>query len=78
MPTCTLCGHPLAPPVHLTPRETEVLAMLLLGMSNKEIAEALYIGTDTVKYRLKSIYRKTNTHRRAALVYYAQERQIAS
>jgi len=42
----------------LTDRELEVLALMGDGMSNEEIAAALYISTNTVKTHLKNIYGK--------------------
>ena len=39
-------------------READVLQLLARGLSNKEIARALGIGVDTVKWYLKSIYSK--------------------
>lgn len=50
----------------LTPRETEVLSLLTEGMTNKEIAEALFISTNTVKRHLKSVFDKLDVHTRAA------------
>lgn len=39
----------------LTTREREVLAMIVEGRTNKEIAAALYMSRDTVKKRVQSI-----------------------
>lgn len=50
----------------LTDREREVLALLAQGMTNKEIAAALVITTNTVKRHLKAIFRKLDVHTRAA------------
>ncbi len=50
----------------LTPRETEVLTLLAQGMTNKGIAEALFISVNTVKRHLRSIYDKLDVHSRAA------------
>jgi len=47
-----------APVPMLTQRETEILALLAEGLSNKEIAAKLYIATETVKTHLQKIYRK--------------------
>jgi len=51
---------------HLTRREREVLELLAQGMTNKEIAEALVITTNTVKRHLKAIFRKLGVHTRSA------------
>ncbi len=52
----------------LTPREREVLELLVEGMTNKEMAEALFITTNTVKRHLKAIFNKLDVHTRAAAV----------
>jgi DNA-binding NarL/FixJ family response regulator len=52
----------------LTPREREVLELLLLGLANKEIARELVISTNTVKRYLKSIFEKLGVDSRAAAV----------
>jgi DNA-binding NarL/FixJ family response regulator len=43
---------------HLTPREREVLEMMMEGLSNKEIAVQLNISTHTVKFHISSILGK--------------------
>ena len=43
---------------NFTKRELEVLYQLLLGMSNKDISNALYISEHTTKAHLASIYKK--------------------
>ena len=50
--------QPLVEP--LTKRELEVLHLLAERLSNKEISEALFISTTTVKGHLQSIYGKLN------------------
>jgi len=50
----------------LTEREREVLDLLAQGMTNKEIAEALVITTNTVKRHLKAIFEKLEIHTRSA------------
>jgi DNA-binding NarL/FixJ family response regulator len=50
----------------LTPREREVIELLARGHTNKEIAAALVITTNTVKRHLKSIYEKLEVHTRSA------------
>jgi len=53
---------------HLSDRELEVLHRLAEGRSNKEIGAALFIGVDTVKTHLSSIYRKLGVTRRGQAV----------
>lgn len=50
----------------LTEREREVLDLLAQGLTNKEIAEKLYITTNTVKRHLKAIFEKLDVHTRSA------------
>ncbi len=52
----------------LTAREMEVLALLKQGLTNKEIAEALFISENTVKRHLKAIFLKFDVNTRAAAV----------
>jgi len=42
----------------LSLRETELISLIAEGLSNKEIAERLYIATETVKTHLQNIYGK--------------------
>ncbi len=52
----------------LTPREREVLELLVQGLANKEIAREMVISTNTVKRYLKSIFEKLGVDSRAAAV----------
>jgi DNA-binding NarL/FixJ family response regulator len=56
------------PVIHLTAREEEVLILLSKGYSNKEIADRLSIGTETVGSHLKHIYEKMHVRSRGAAV----------
>lgn len=49
---------------HLTPREQDVLRLLVKGSTNKEIANDLYISEKTVKSHLCKIFKKLNVSRR--------------
>lgn len=49
-------------------REKEVVALLLQGKSNKQIAFALGIAASTVEYHLKNIYRKLQVSSRTEAV----------
>jgi LuxR family maltose regulon positive regulatory protein len=52
----------------LTNRELNVLDLLAQRLSNKEIAETLFISTTTVKGHLQNIYGKLNVRRRREAV----------
>lgn len=55
----------------LTPRECEVLQHAALGMSNRQIGEALDIAEQTVKNHLRSAMRKLSLHDRTHAVVVA-------
>ena len=52
----------------LSERELEVLRLLADGMSNKELARALFISRATVKSHMENILRKLGVPDRAAAV----------
>jgi DNA-binding NarL/FixJ family response regulator len=55
-----------APPDTLTPRQREVLGLLLKGKSNKAIARTLNVGVGTVKVHISSVFRALGVNTRAA------------
>jgi pimeloyl-ACP methyl ester carboxylesterase/DNA-binding CsgD family transcriptional regulator len=57
----------------LTPREREVLDLIGDGLSNDEIAEALFISPKTVRNHVSRIYRKLDVDSRARAVVIARE-----
>jgi DNA-binding NarL/FixJ family response regulator len=60
----------------LTTREREVLTVLALGHTNREIAEQLCIGVETVKTHLNNIYAKFAVSRRSQAVSLAIRHQL--
>lgn len=52
----------------LTQRESEVLALMVAGSSNRSIATELVVGEETVKSHVRGIYRKLDVTDRAAAV----------
>ena len=54
--------------VPLSERELEVLSLLAKGMSNKEVAAALFISRATVKTHIENLLRKLDANDRAAAV----------
>ncbi len=53
-----------APSPNLTPREQEILRLLALGLSNREMAEQLVIAESTLKRHLSNLYLKLDVHSR--------------
>jgi LuxR family transcriptional regulator, maltose regulon positive regulatory protein len=60
----------------LSPREREVLLQVSAGASNREIAEALFIGEATVKSHLTRILRKLGASSRTRAVARARELRL--
>lgn len=58
-------------PAGLTTREVEVLRLVAQGMTNKDIAQALYISAKTVNAHLNSIFIKIDCSNRAGAVAFA-------
>lgn len=52
----------------LTQRESEVLALLISGHSNKAVAGKLVISEDTVKTHIRGLYRKLDVQDRAGAI----------
>ena len=61
-----------APPVQLTPRQIEVLALLCQGLPNKQIGRQLKISADTVKIHVSGILRTLNVSSRLQAVIAAR------
>ena len=60
------------PEDQLTPRELEILALLVKRLSDREIAEALFIEVTTVKWYNRQIYSKLGTKNRREAVARAE------
>lgn len=61
----------------ITPREREVLGLLGVGLSNKEIADRLHLGVTTVKTHVASLMAKTGRDNRIRLAVLAALTGIA-
>jgi DNA-binding CsgD family transcriptional regulator len=62
----------LLTPLGLSAREVEVVELLMRGLSNKEIAERLFISVDTVKKHTYNVYRKLGVQNRVQLSYFVR------
>jgi two-component system response regulator NreC len=60
----------------LSPREEEILQLLVDGYSNKEIAEKLVISSSTVHTHRSNLMRKLNLNNRHDLIQYARKQGI--
>jgi DNA-binding NarL/FixJ family response regulator len=84
--------HPLAPPsapqqpssdinsfhVNLTPRQREVLAVMMQGKSNKAICRALNLAEPTVKNHVTAILKALNASNRTEAVIKATRVSVAA
>jgi LuxR family maltose regulon positive regulatory protein len=52
----------------LTRRETEILHLLAIGLSNQEMAEKLFIAEGTLKRHVANLYQKLGVHNRAQAI----------
>jgi DNA-binding NarL/FixJ family response regulator len=72
-------GAPVTPPAWpgkehgLSPRESEILALITLGMSNQEVADRAYLSINSVKTYIRSAYRKIGVERRTQAVLWATQ-----
>lgn len=57
----------------LTGRETELLALIAKGLSNKEIADRLFVSENTVKKHLNNVYTKLDVTRRTQAILKAKQ-----
>ena len=62
----------------LTPREEEILSLVMRGMKNRQIAEELSITTGTVKVHLMHVFEKTGVKDRFELAMYGRKLRSAS
>ena len=60
----------------LTPRELEIVRMVVLAFTNKEIGEKLAIGENTVKSHLTHIFNKVGASSRIELALFASHHRL--
>ena len=63
-------------PGDLTRREVEVLQLVSSGMTNRAVAHALWVTSETVKFHLSNVYRKLGVGSRAEASEWAHENGV--
>jgi DNA-binding NarL/FixJ family response regulator len=62
--------------IFLTPRETDLLRLIVEGYTNQEIAEKLFLGVETINSYRKNLLFKLNARNTAVLVKIAIEQKL--
>ena len=62
--------------IFLTPRETDVLRLIVQGMTNTEIAQKLFLGAETINGYRKNLLFKLDAKNTAVLVRMAIEQKL--
>ena len=65
-------------PVRLTGRESEVLTLILEGMTSKEVGKELFVSRRTVDYHLENVYNKLGVTNRVQALREATRRGLIS
>ncbi len=61
---------------NLTPREMEVLDLLIQGLDNKMIAEKLFLSTFTIRAHIRNIYDKLHVHSKSQAISKALRERV--
>lgn len=61
------------PTIILSDRETQILEQIAKGLTNKNIAEILFVSPFTVKRHIENIYQKLQAHNRVELLEKARK-----
>ena len=78
--SCFICGRMKKDfsnkKIFLLPREREIIKLMVVGKSNKEIAETLYLSEGRIRNIITTIYKKLAVKGRAQLIKFAIENAI--
>jgi two-component system, NarL family, response regulator LiaR len=69
-------SEPTQPQIEMTEREKEILALMVEGLSNNEIAERLIVSQSTVKFHVSNILSKLGVTGRTEAVALAVKRHL--
>ena len=61
----------------LTRREREVLDHIRLGLTNRQIAERLYVSTNTINKHVQSVLTKLSVSNRVQAAFYAEGSSVS-
>ena len=72
--------EPADPPAHpaLTPRQTEILRLLVLGYSTRQMAEELHLSTETVRNHVRNVLQGLGVHSRLEAVALARREHVVA
>ena len=73
----TVISPSVSPLTALTTREREVASLVAQGLTNRQIAETLFVSLSTVKSHVQSALEKTGSSNRAALSAYVQREGLS-
>ncbi|MFD1738056.1 LuxR C-terminal-related transcriptional regulator [Bacillus salitolerans] len=60
---------PIDFPAHFTPKEKEICSLLKMGLTNKQMADQLFVSTSTIKKHLQNMYTKMGVSSRTKLLH---------
>jgi DNA-binding NarL/FixJ family response regulator len=67
---------PRPAPAGLSEREVEVLGLMTLGLSNRDIGGRLFISARTAEHHVQHIYTKIGVSTRAAAAMFAMQHNL--
>jgi two-component system, NarL family, response regulator LiaR len=62
--------------IKLTEREKEILTLIVEGLSNKQIAERLYLSNSTVQFHVSNVLSKLGVSKRTEAAYLALKQKL--
>lgn len=71
-------GRKVSYPAGLSEREVEVIRVLAVGRTNRQIADELFISLNTVSHHLRNIYAKTGAVNRTEAAAFAFQSDLAT